>query len=686
MSCMKELRWGAFLAAVVAASCSQSVHSVPAESPIQKAIQFEENPEGEAPRNLSRVKKGGVIESVVPSPGALDLNSKLKIRIDKDELMHLASSSPELVTEIARLETARTALVGLLQDFAALNTTRKAALDRYRAALALDPSSPNYASQIASAKNLLRGLDQDTQQVGRAAGGYFRTYRPDRYRPASRAALTLGMDTLLPDLIQAELDETARELEHVRRQALADGFELRIEAFLDGPDRPVMPVHVDGYDRLPEGKLERRDRFGLNLQGAALAQYQNLRQQSVDIADALEDVNTGEADLTDALASLTSTVIGPPAALAAEGIDLAVRVQAIPARITATQTAAAQFVATVNAAAGTAVRTSVAAFNNTLTTELAALQGQLGGAAIAQLLLDGARLGELLKNPTPAGIMEFQSILLSLPGQAAAIAASLGTQATGSVGKIQASIQSVLNSAPAMLRSQLDAAWASSGLKAEVETWQALAKDVEHFVGGVNQLVDGGLIAKAVPVPTNFRNKEAIDVPFAEIRDTWIDLERTPRLVGETLTVRVTPLRAGETLDSPLAVPFGIEQYGWHARLDPSVVMARPTSLGARQERFQFAPMLSWSHTYTPRPEQDDWSDEFFRKTGFSIGPHATFLNTTDESNLEIGLGVTIGLWDGVLLIGGGWNLGADRELDGDYYYVVGSSLVSLLQKFQGGN
>ena len=67
----------------------------------------------------------------------------------------------------------------------------------------------------------------------------------------------------------------------------------------------------------------------------------------------------------------------------------------------------------------------------------------------------------------------------------------------------------------------------------------------------------------------------------------------------------------------------------------------------------------------------------------FSVGPHATFLSFDPDKELEIGLGLTVALWNGVLQLGAGWNLHADGDDEGGRYFFVGSSLIALLQAFQ---
>ncbi len=660
------------------AACSHPVRSVPAESTLQQAIQFEKVPLNESRRELS-TRKG---KAVVPAPGALDWNSRLQIDIDRAKLAELAHPSTEVSNAVEALSLRRQQLIKLLNDFKIMMQARTEALLAYQGYHARKRAGQDAAEQLATAKEKFGDLDPKTGAFMEAASEYFLQRELAVIHAALDALDTLGKDSALQAVLQGELDSVAKELSKVRAAAAADGFALRIEAFLDGPDRLPTPIHVDGYDRLPEGKLESRDRLGLALEGAALERFDALSTQSRELATTLEEVRTGASDLSDALASMTGTVLGSPAAVVTEGLAIQDKLKRVPTRLEATKKAAEKLQA--NAVA--ALEDKVDAAKQVLDAQIDQLESALDTPGMTRLLVDATELATLLANPRPESFPTIHAILVRLPLSARAVADGLGEQASQSVMAMLGAIEAMTTGPEAALNSEALALWEGSELKAELENWRVLVRDLEGFVKRLKDLSEHVGLNGASPIPADLHNSEAITVPFASIRNTWVDLQRTPRLEGDMLTVRITPLQAGRDLGASLSVPFQIQQYGWHARLDPSVVLARPTSLGTGQERFQFAPMLSWSHTMTPRPEQDGFWNDFFRSTGFSFGPHATFLNTTDQSDLEIGLGVTLGFWDGILLMGGGWNLGADRDADGDYYYVVGSSLVSLLQKFQEGD
>ena len=67
-----------------------------------------------------------------------------------------------------------------------------------------------------------------------------------------------------------------------------------------------------------------------------------------------------------------------------------------------------------------------------------------------------------------------------------------------------------------------------------------------------------------------------------------------------------------------------------------------------------------------------------------SVGLHAALLNFSTDVEIEIGLGFDVGLWNGIMQAGIGYNLMSDSE-SGHQYLFIGSSLIPLVQAAQQG-
>lgn len=193
------------------------------------------------------------------------------------------------------------------------------------------------------------------------------------------------------------------------------------------------------------------------------------------------------------------------------------------------------------------------------------------------------------------------------------------------------------------------------------------------------------------PAPLHLPGYDSIDrleldtTPRAigEAPATALDLSRGSVRAGDRLLVRAGLEDAdGRSLGEPAEFRARLQQYGWSSAYHPSVVLAKPGYPGQTEADFRFTPGVAWLHAYTPRHDESGaWAD-WMRATRMSAGPHAMLLQFDTEDEVEIGLGVTLGFWDGVLQLGFGYNMMANHGQDRQYVYV-GSSMIALAQAGQ---
>jgi hypothetical protein len=229
-------------------------------------------------------------------------------------------------------------------------------------------------------------------------------------------------------------------------------------------------------------------------------------------------------------------------------------------------------------------------------------------------------------------------------------------------------------------------------LEKRLETVRDLYRGVRGLVADAQAIVP--LLGIGRGLPRDVGTINSFRIPFERIKDTSIDLLKTPRRPGDRIEFRARLFSTGissvgamssEPADE-LEASFEVREFGWHNRLSPSVVLVRPTELVAGDENFSFAPVLSWVYRYGVRPEQGSFPASLQRFFDTSIGIHASFVDFDPEKEVEIGLGATLSLWGERLQIGAGVNLMAPSNDDGRYYYFVGSDLISLLNAVGIGN
>ena len=218
----------------------------------------------------------------------------------------------------------------------------------------------------------------------------------------------------------------------------------------------------------------------------------------------------------------------------------------------------------------------------------------------------------------------------------------------------------------------------------------ALRENLEEYVSDVRQ--GAALVTNVVVLLGRTQTRDmaempvspllAFNVPVAQLKDTFIDLEATPRQIGDTIVVKAT--LTDETTPPEIAeARFRVGRYGHYAELSPAVVLVKPIELAGGDDGFRFAPTLSWMHHWAPRPENPSlWADTF-RALDPAIGIHSAFTNfnsATSSDSVQIGIGATLSLWKDRLQFGVGYNLMARSNDEGRRYFFIGSDLIGLLQ------
>jgi len=254
-------------------------------------------------------------------------------------------------------------------------------------------------------------------------------------------------------------------------------------------------------------------------------------------------------------------------------------------------------------------------------------------------------------------------------------------------------LRTQLEEAPAELRGALEASFRSSGLEGELQGWKDLVVRVRVSLEELRNLLAG---APPAPMPSDLVNPTAFEVPLDVAPDAEIDLQSTTRRAGDRLLVQAKLLERSSA--SPLdpqdpsspekviesySTTLRLEKLGWHADLVPTVVIVTADRLAGADDSGGFSAALGWLWSYGPRDDEDD--PYLSRSLAWSAGLHAVFLNFGPDNDAEIGLGTTIGLWDGRIQVGAGYNPFAEESDDGRFYYFIGSSLVPLLQALSPG-
>jgi hypothetical protein len=660
----------ALVGSLVAGACAWRPKSVPATKPIDRAVVLTEKIDGDTKRPLSRRDDSEGPAVHVPQSAPIDINSTIEIHLRRDDLVAAAGGGSDPTAGIA-IADSRRQLTAALEALDQLVSLHEVTLTAYAAVSALGDEARAGSGELErffdrrreqatlrkATRDALYAIWAEESTEGDVVTAAFRT---NDYRPLQR-------------MVQEKLDAFERAAKQAVRRVTEDQLALRIEAFLSsadyGVDATPSAVHVDGYDLLPEGRVQRRDRLGLRLGTRERARLSELMEASSEIAAKAELVRQREASVESAFADLSSGFGQRVGALVVELDDLRERFAA--------HAASAPAIAADLARLWQELRTDPG-----LRAELEALPGTLGPelvdatAAVAELVALADELRSLQQEWNVGGVAALPRLAprsLALFNRVEALSKRLAetnawrdaaTRLPKALERLEESLQERVTE-----RVLASDAWKrADALAADLERARRVVLPLAALLGGVTQ----------PPLPP-IRSSGSVAVPLEEVTDTSIDLLRADRLTGDLLTIKTTLYR-GETEIASSSSSLELDRFGYHASLDPSVVLTRPVHVHNGTQGFTFAPALSWLHHWSPRPEDERWFAPTMRALHPSVGLHAALLNSSVDNEVEVGLGATVGFWDGKLQFGSGYNFMNDRQDASRIYFYVGSSLIPLLQ------
>jgi hypothetical protein len=653
------------LGVVLLAACARPGKLVDDDSPLGRSLVFTE--EGRFGDRVTLGRRATDSQPArVPQLASVDLDSTIHIAVGRDALLE-GGRSPLVDSGDAERFSERTndliQLIGLLRDLAKEQTTAVAAYGRLAG---LDRADPARAAALQDFLTKRRKTGATDARLSAQVKKLWTRDAPEFLEFDTALAAEDDPGLRRPqEVVQRLVDRIARENRALAEESLREARTLQISAFLEAPGKQPVPLHLDGYDRLLEGKVERRDRHGLTVTDADRQRWKD----TVELAQAIEALRRDQAALADLLARVAPL-------LAPDLGELLEHIATFRRKLGSEDLAAAR--ARIEAAAR--------AFWQGARAQLASLQGADEFVELLVGLLDlgneAANLEDRIealrdrwKTVSPDTILDLivdsRSVLDGLERRLVALDALRDWNGT-----LRGLVLAAAPNVDAAARTRLAELLEGEVGKALREAVAQL--DVLETLAALRQVLLRVLSVNQVPQAQVLHPPESFTVPVDMARDTYLNLERTPRQIGDTITVYAS-LRQGDREIDDQTTSFVVEQFGYGGRLSPSVVLVTPDRLAGSDDRFHFAPVLSWMHTYRPRPEEGGAS---FLLRGFepSAGIHAAFLNFDRDRELEIGLGGTVSFWRDRLQVGAGWNLMAQQEDEGRYYFFLGSDLISILQ------
>jgi len=657
------------LTALLTSGCASVSSYTRAQNSLDRGIRFVENPTRGKDIDISSAPGQGL---VVPKGVEVDVNSTIQISIQKDAVnlpagtVEDTNTSKVLQTKIQRLQTMVAALADVIE-------ARGKALESYKKTEGLPLASliktQEYKDFLTSrdASNKLESsflkTSRDLWQVG-----LFPLSEEDF--DAKFADSTYGE---VGKVIQTELDSTETAWKTTQDRLKQKALSLRLEAFLEKPDGDPVAIHLDNYDTLDQREAKYKDSFVLDQ--ADWATLQKQYKETVALAKQAERVRKGEASLGD---SLKDTGIAGLQRLVTLGEEISPLLKENWSEV---GNGIARDISEAQLIVENVVRNSALAEVGSITVQLEDMKRV--ALSVPPLIEAQGVIGELKtlhaewRTVTPENLPE-----LIEKSQGAVKKAS---QTFSRLDKSQfGTFQIALSSSLAMLEMRpqeipqevwqnINSEFERQGTLRRLRELYARALAVKSFAEGLKAEL---ALLGIKPSLSDLRVPEAREVLWADAPDTQIDIQRTPRSIGDRLHV-ISTLKMDDKGYMKSHAVFDVQQFGWHSKLAPSVILAKPFNPRSDFDRdFKFAPAVVLLRRYYPRDSGNSAWDKVSRCLEMGYGLHATFLDQNPQKELEVGLGVAVSFWEDRLVAGGGVNLMDNSRT----YFYIGSNLIPILQ------
>lgn len=655
------------------AGCGTGTKYLDPRNDLDRQLYYTERDSSGASHQISGIRdeRGAPIVQRVPMPGGVDIDST--IQIDVSAKLAVPKPGSAVVTDPDNLLERKKAIEKIVASLADVVRARARALKAFE-----EKNVAEFRDALKESNSKETLLRQNLEKLWPATS-------PSR----SIVVQEYGKDRRTFRPLQELLVKEVAAIEASHRQLEADlrkrSRTLSLEAFLTSPGKQPAAIHLDGYDTIKAESLVRRDPLGLDLQPDERSKLNEQMNASRELADTLNRLRNGEVEVNQAVRRIAAQLSPRLGAIAEEANDLYKEALESSVRIKQTQEIFDAFLAVAEASeprVGAAAKASLRKARDDLVKGLPK-DLQAAQSSVQQLVnrvndlrakwqqgkpdaLTPDVLANLIIDATKA-VNDIRAAAAQVPQVVAGVKKQTSDAATRLEAELKQEAAKLLDSAEfAALRADL------RRYVADVERIEGLIGEVTSFVTALQQN------AAELPAATS----STLDIPLDQIKNTFINLEQTPRLAGDLITVRATLKDGGQASETSIA-SFRVNRYGHYFELSPAVVLAKPQQIAGNDTGFRFAPTLSWLYRYGPRPDDTSSPATWLRLFDPSIGIHSAFLNfnsPTSNSAAQIGLGATFALWKNRLQFGYGVNLMARSADEGRIYYFIGSDLIGLLQ------
>lgn len=648
------------------AGCAPGSALSKAETPLDRAIRYTELP---TRGNAIDASSSTAFGFGVPRDAEVDTNSSIKISLQKD-VVDLPSQPLATESAVNEMQRKSEKLRTVLEALTKVVEGRERKLAAYREMKAAPGGN---TPQLKAFVALKKASSAEEDKLLESAQELFHS--------GSFSIGAADFDKLFEDntyrafggFLQGELNSAEASWKETQERVKQRALSLRLEAYLEKPKGDPVAIHIDKYDSLDQREAKFKDSYVLDKDDWSAFRQQY--QETVGLARQAEAIRKGEGSLAEKLKqtgveSLRNLVVLGEEAEPYFREDWRAEGRGLIHDLATAQNAVEKVLAKDYADNIARVTASLDA-----TKRAAASVGTL--SEVPPLLKEIRGLSAEWQRVSPDSLIDLVEKTNGTIRKTADIAGKVDRTQFAAFQVALASSAALLQELPKQLPpdiwNEVRAELERQDVSARLEGWLAKGRAFRSLVERLKSELDRLAIK---PTLTNLRVPEAKEVSWAEAPDATIDLQRTPRSIDDRLHVSAT-LKMGDQEYLKSHAVFKVQQFGWHATLAPSVILAKPLhSTSAFDRDFKFAPAVAWLHTYSPRDTERGPLTSLARFSQGGIGLHASFIDFDPQKDAEIGLGGAVSVWHDRIVAGIGWNLMNNSRA----YFYIGSNLIPVLQ------
>lgn len=168
---------------------------------------------------------------------------------------------------------------------------------------------------------------------------------------------------------------------------------------------------------------------------------------------------------------------------------------------------------------------------------------------------------------------------------------------------------------------------------------------------------------------------QLVAVNLDQVKDTEIDLRRSGMAIGGSIEVKVSFKAGANSAARDKTVTYAGESVltGWHRRYSGDVIFTRAES-GPGSDSFKPNAAVSREWHHFSRSE----GKKFWNWLDPGLGFHAANLDQNQDQTVELGAGVNLSMWGGLIRAGYGYNLSVKEDRP---YYWIGFGLFGMLNR-----